>query len=159
MPKHNDIDKIAEGLWLGNWDASVSLETLLKHDIRAIVCIHESSKSKANQRMYDNLGIQTLCVKMFDAEDSDFLKIFPMIFSFMDKFISKGLNLLVHCQVGMSRSATVTIGYLFWKNYRRTTIAKVLAQVKKKRPIVQPNRGFMGQLRALEFYMKSSQDL
>ncbi|KZT36601.1 phosphatases II [Sistotremastrum suecicum HHB10207 ss-3] len=57
-------------------------------------------------------------------------------------------RLLVHCVWGMSRSASVIIGYLIASQYMAYDDA--LAFVKARRPIVRPNRGFERQLRAWE---------
>ena len=54
-------------------------------------------------------------------------------------------NILVHCNKGVSRSATFVIAYLMKKN--DLTVDKALEYVKSKREIVSPNEAFIGQLR------------
>ena len=58
-------------------------------------------------------------------------------------------KVLVHCQVGMSRSATIVIGYLMRK-FPDMTLNKAFRFVKSKRPIVNPNEGFIKQLKSFE---------
>lgn len=58
-----------------------------------------------------------------------------------------GGSVLVHCQAGMSRSASVVIGYLMWKN--KLPLRDAIALTRKGRPRVLPNAGFLCQL--LEF--------
>lgn len=53
-------------------------------------------------------------------------------------------GVLVHCAQGMSRSGTVVVGYLMWKN--KQPVEAALAQVQRCRPVVEPNPGFMLQL-------------
>ena len=52
--------------------------------------------------------------------------------------------MLVHCFVGVSRSATISIAYLM--RLKRMTYEKTLKLVKSKRPDVMPNVGFIQQL-------------
>lgn len=58
-----------------------------------------------------------------------------------------GRAVLVHCQAGVSRSATVIIAYLM--KHTLMTMTDAYKYVKSRRPVVSPNLNFMGQL--LEF--------
>jgi hypothetical protein len=53
-------------------------------------------------------------------------------------------KILVHCQLGSSRSATLVIAYLMWLENLDVMVA--FHEVKRKRSIVSPNLGFMVQL-------------
>lgn len=55
---------------------------------------------------------------------------------------------LVHCAQGMSRSGTICIGYLMWRE--RLSRETALAHVQQARPVVDPNEGFDLQLREFE---------
>uniref|UniRef100_A0A8C6UJJ8 protein-tyrosine-phosphatase n=1 Tax=Neogobius melanostomus TaxID=47308 RepID=A0A8C6UJJ8_9GOBI len=58
-----------------------------------------------------------------------------------------GQGVLVHCQAGVSRSATVVIAYLM--KHTLMTMTDAYKYVRSRRPVVSPNLNFMGQL--LEF--------
>eukprot|EP01062_Namystynia_karyoxenos_P046234 TRINITY_DN34560_c0_g1_i1.p1 TRINITY_DN34560_c0_g1~~TRINITY_DN34560_c0_g1_i1.p1 ORF type:complete len:205 (+),score=36.35 TRINITY_DN34560_c0_g1_i1:75-617(+) len=55
---------------------------------------------------------------------------------------------LVHCQAGRSRSATVLAAYLI--RAHGLTAEEAVAEVRRARPIAQPNPGFVRQLREYE---------
>jgi len=67
------------------------------------------------------------------------------------RFISNGLHhgsVLVHCQRGVSRSATSVIMFLMRK--ANMTMNQSLKLCQRRRPIVDPNSAFMNQLRIFE---------
>jgi len=70
-------------------------------------------------------------------------------------FIEKGRTVL-HCQQGVSRSATFVIAYIMWKN--NLTFRHALDYVMKRRPVISPNGGFMGQLLLWEVVLQNSRE-
>jgi protein-tyrosine phosphatase len=71
---------------------------------------------------------------------------FP-VFRFIEQERKKG-NVLIHCAAGISRSATLLISYLM--NKHQTTFEDCLVFVAIKRPCVQPNAGFVTQLKKFQ---------
>jgi len=68
---------------------------------------------------------------------------FEEIFVFIDS-MSPQDKVLVHCMAGISRSATIVIGYLMRNNKWDTQFA--INFVKEKRNMISPNLGFIAQL-------------
>lgn len=68
-------------------------------------------------------------------------------FFFSEEAHQCGRGVLVHCQAGVSRSATIVIAYLM--KHTLMTMTDAYKYVRGRRPIVSPNLNFMGQL--LEF--------
>eukprot|EP00008_Paramoeba_atlantica_P005094 CAMPEP_0201481686 /NCGR_PEP_ID=MMETSP0151_2-20130828/5955_1 /ASSEMBLY_ACC=CAM_ASM_000257 /TAXON_ID=200890 /ORGANISM="Paramoeba atlantica, Strain 621/1 / CCAP 1560/9" /LENGTH=115 /DNA_ID=CAMNT_0047864011 /DNA_START=217 /DNA_END=564 /DNA_ORIENTATION=- len=68
-------------------------------------------------------------------------------FDFIDRGIESG-GVLVHCMKGKSRSASMVLAYLMREN--GWSLKETLDYVQEKRPLVQPNEGFLEQLRQFE---------
>jgi len=67
---------------------------------------------------------------------------------YIEEMRNSGKGVLVHCQQGISRSASIVIAYLI-RNHRMT-YDQALELVKSKRACVEPNAGFVRCLRAWE---------
>lgn len=73
---------------------------------------------------------------------------FPAAFSFIDECVAAGGRLLIHCVAGKSRSATILIAYLMETHNHSFETAWSLC--KEKRPLINPNKGFISQLKDFE---------
>ncbi|KAI0251777.1 protein-tyrosine phosphatase-like protein [Lactifluus subvellereus] len=101
--------------------------------------------------------LRTLHVSLSDYADEDILTHLPATTSFIRGALAESPSnrVLVHCFMGISRSATVVIAYLIATT--KMTPHEALAAVRAKRTIVRPNRGFMSQLQ--EYHSKHSDSL
>jgi protein-tyrosine phosphatase len=66
----------------------------------------------------------------------------------MDTYINCGKQVLVNCYAGVSRSTTIVLAYLIYKN--KWNVQDAMTFVRSKRPIVNPNYGFISQLYNLQ---------
>lgn len=69
----------------------------------------------------------------------------------MKKHLAQG-NVLVHCRMGISRSATLVIAYIMRKY--KCGYEKAFNKVKDRRKIVNPNSGFVIQLKKYDKKIK-----
>ena len=67
---------------------------------------------------------------------------------FIERARLEGKSVLVHCTMGMSRSATLVLVYLV--RHLNMTLAEALMYTKERRPVASPNPGFMAQLVTME---------
>jgi dual specificity MAP kinase phosphatase len=84
------------------------------------------------------------CFPLVDQGDCDIKQYFVDTFKIIDEALSNNQNILVHCQAGISRSATIVIAYIIRK--QKKTMDESLKFVQSKRSCVSPNLGFCGQL-------------
>lgn len=66
----------------------------------------------------------------------------------IDSYLICGKQVLVNCFAGVSRSATIVIAYLMYKN--KWGFEDAFSFVKSKRNIINPNYGFVCQLYGLQ---------
>lgn len=65
-----------------------------------------------------------------------------------DSVKESGGRVLVHCQAGISRSATICLAYLM--QAQRVRLDEAFDFVKRRRQVISPNLAFMGQLLQFE---------
>ena len=92
--------------------------------------------------------VRYLHIQVPDEPTSDLYGVAADIVDFIDGAIRGGGRVLVHCNLGRSRGATAVIAFLMAT--RRWTLSKALGYVKERRPIIEPNRGFLQQLATFE---------
>ncbi|MCQ2817661.1 MAG: dual specificity protein phosphatase family protein [archaeon] len=83
-------------------------------------------------------------LKMFDHPGFNATPYFDKAIDFMDDAKRNNEKILVHCQMGISRSTTCVLAYLIARE--DYDVVSGLQFIKKKRKIVMPNYGFLQQL-------------
>lgn len=135
-------DEIEPGLFLGGRSAAEDLELLSKLKFTHILTIDSQPlRVKAE-------GVNYFYLEAFDEPETDLLSHFDETRLFIDDALEGNNNCLVHCFVGMSRSATIVIAY-FMKKYK-IPFDEALSMVREKRHLVCPNSGFSSQLHLFE---------
>ncbi|KAL3267741.1 hypothetical protein HHI36_006868 [Cryptolaemus montrouzieri] len=85
-----------------------------------------------------------LNIRVYDDEKTDLLKHWDDTFKYITKARNEGSKVLVHCKMGVSRSASVVIAYAMKAyNWDFKTAWK---HVKEKRTCIKPNTAFLAQL-------------
>lgn len=85
-----------------------------------------------------------LNVRVYDDEKTDLLKHWDDTFKYITKAKKEGSKVLVHCKMGVSRSASVVIAYAM-KAYN-WDFSQAWKHVKDKRNCIKPNNNFVLQL-------------
>jgi protein-tyrosine phosphatase len=126
------LDHIIDNIYLGSWIDSTDIRKLKKYKIKGILTFNKefnhSEKDKAN---FQKLGIpkeNIVYYEVFDGPNDDIIQYAE---DAIKKIKSINGNVLVHCTVGMSRSASIVIAYLIKE--KNMTYEEALTFVKKKK--------------------------
>ena len=135
--------KIFEWLYLGTFKNACNIEELNEIGITHILnCAYECHNEKLPKY------IKEMHLKISDVNHFNLLGYFEETNKFMNDCKLNGGIMLVHCKLGISRSATFIIAFLI--KYYRFTVKSALNFVKQKRKQINPNFGFMLQLEKYE---------
>lgn len=97
-----------------------------------------------------------LSLPISDSSHSPISSHFAAAHEFIEQARKENKKVVVHCEVGMSRSPTIVISYLM--KYKNINLREAYNLVKSRRPIIQPNVGFIKQLLAYENELFGKQD-
>uniref|UniRef100_A0A8C9WV22 Protein phosphatase Slingshot homolog 1 n=1 Tax=Sander lucioperca TaxID=283035 RepID=A0A8C9WV22_SANLU len=133
---------IFDHVYLGSeWNAS-NLEELQESGVGYILNV---------TREIDNFFPGTFCyhnIRVYDEDATDLLAHWNETYNFIVKAKKNSSKCLVHCKMGVSRSASTVIAYAM-KEFG-WSLEKAYNFVKQKRSITRPNTGFMRQLAEYE---------
>ncbi|XP_043413753.1 protein phosphatase Slingshot homolog 1 isoform X2 [Prionailurus bengalensis] len=93
-------------------------------------------------------------IRVYDEETTDLLAHWNEAYHFINKAKRNHSKCLVHCKMGVSRSASTVIAYAM-KEFG-WPLEKAYNYVKQKRSITRPNAGFMRQLSEYEGILDAS---
>ncbi|NXF12367.1 SSH1 phosphatase, partial [Smithornis capensis] len=139
---------IFDHVYLGSeWNAS-NLEELQRSGIDYILNVtREIDNFFPGLFVYHN-------IRVYDEETTDLLAHWNEAYHFINKAKKNHSKCLVHCKMGVSRSASTVIAYAM-KEFG-WSLEKACNYVKQKRSIAQPNAGFMRQLLEYEGILDAS---
>ena len=134
-----EIDEITEKVYLGNEDAQRDKENLKKLGITHILVIGTFLD------IFHPLDFVYKILPVENSPSEDITKYFEETYD----FIEKNEKIFVHCQLGISRSASIVLAYLMRKN--KMVYEEAFQFVKLKRSVINPNSGFINQLKHFKF--------
>ena len=134
--------EIIPHLFLGSIGSASNLKNLENSKITHILCCGSGIKNYFPDKFkYYN-------IPLLDSDKEDIKKYFGSSYEFIDEAIKNNGNVLVHCHAGISRSSSILIAYIM--KSQKMSLEKVLELMKSKREKVNPNTGFMKQLKDYE---------
>ncbi len=141
--QHEDghMVEILPHLYLGDFKNAANKHELQKKEIKCIVNVTKELSCKFPDEMeYTKI----------EWDDDDSVNIKPDLertSQWIHERLEQKRNVLVHCQMGCSRSPTVVIGYLMLK--KGYSFKDALNHVELKKPDISPRRSFREQLQDL----------
>jgi len=140
----DEMNEILPSVFLGSEKAACNKDLLTKNNITHILCIGWQLR-----KPHENLFKYLYYGNILDAASQDLMPLFEECHKFMENALieDKG-KVLIHCQLGVSRSATIVISYLMRLNNWR--FQEAYEWTKFRRQYVDPNVGFQVQLMEFE---------
>lgn len=133
-----DANEVMSGVWLGGIQAAWNEQGCQQRNITRMCSVCDRLARPA-------CPIDYLSITIDDEETSDLLRYLPRLVRWMMRMRRTGHTILVHCRAGRSRSATAVAAWLISAGYCKTA-KEALEWLRKQRPCVWPNRGFLRQL-------------
>nr|XP_046200997.1 dual specificity protein phosphatase 22-A-like isoform X1 [Oncorhynchus gorbuscha] len=132
----NGMNKVVNGLYLGNIRDSENRESLSQNSITHILSVYNNAKPVLEDMTY-------LCIHTADVSSQNLSKHFKESIRFIHECRLNGGACLVHCLAGVSRSTTMVVAYLM--TVTTYSWEECLSAVKAVRSFVGLNYGFQQQ--------------
>lgn len=150
-----DCDEVYPGIYIGDAAAAKNKTYLrmmgITHVLNAAEGCRYGQVDTGHIYYRDMPSVRYMGFPMMDAPTQDISRYFYVASKFIDSAISSGGKVLVHCLVGMSRSATCVLAYLMI--CRKMSATDAIRTVRMRRDI-RPNDGFLQQLADLDVELK-----
>ncbi|XP_059119357.1 protein phosphatase Slingshot homolog 3 isoform X2 [Peromyscus eremicus] len=148
MAQQDRASRIFPHLYLGSeWNAA-NLEELQRNRVSHILNMAREIDNFFPERFtYHN-------VRVWDEESAQLLPHWKETHRFIEDARAQGTRVLVHCKMGVSRSAATVLAYAM-KQYG-WGLEQALIHVQELRPIVRPNPGFLRQLQTYQGILTAS---
>ena len=137
------FSQILHWLFLGNFENACDIKELRRNNITNILNCAIECKNKTLPK-----SINELHLDVRDEPDFNIIKYFDKSNEFINKVRTEGGSILVHCKMGLSRSPSFIIAFLI--KYYGFTVDSAISFLKRKRPYVNINHGFIEQLHQYE---------
>jgi len=139
-----------EGLYIGDKVAAMDLAYLKRVGITHVLNAAQGASMCAvdtGEAFYKEADITYLGFTLSDTPDADISPHFERAADFIQDALMSGGRVLVHCYMGISRSATLAAGFLMLR--RRHTACEALTTLRLRRHVF-PNHGFLAALARLQ---------
>jgi dual specificity phosphatase 12 len=140
-------NQITETLFLGSAHAATPAVLNLLGIQRVLAVVDRALPVLPN---IERLHINTIP----DANDANLGQFLPQCVAFLQQAAADGVKCLVHCQQGVSRSATVVLAFLMRAHH--LSYEQAFTHTRTCRHI-RPNEGFVTQLRLFEEHVKQQE--
>jgi hypothetical protein len=145
------VSAVRNDLFLGGRQLSVDREKMSEMGITHVInCTPDLPCHFEGEFKYFRVGVA-------DSNRADIGAHFAGALEFFGAARAGGGKVLVHCSMGVSRSATIVLAVLM--RFESMSLRDALAMVESKRACVRPNCGFFEQLIALEKEVRGSVSL
>ncbi|XP_011694638.1 PREDICTED: serine/threonine/tyrosine-interacting protein-like isoform X1 [Wasmannia auropunctata] len=147
MRRH--MQEVVPGVFLGPYSAASrsKMQSLLEHGITHIVCVRHAIEANLIRPNFPNT-FKYLVLEIADTIMENIIQHFKKVKAFIDEALSSNGRVLVHGNAGISRSAALVLAYVM-QTYEVSQM-RAYSIVQQRRFCINPNEGFMNQLREYE---------
>ncbi|KAL3285739.1 hypothetical protein HHI36_000266 [Cryptolaemus montrouzieri] len=153
----HDVNLICDGVYLGDKYTAKDKRFLVKNGFTHVLNAAEGSdymtQVDTSQDYYRDTNIKYLGIPGEDRPSWNISVYFDLAAKFIDSAVRSGGKILIHCVVGISRSATLLISYLMI--YKKMNAAEALEYTFKHRKVF-PNIGFLHHLAQLNSVIRKN---
>jgi hypothetical protein len=142
-------NEIIPGLFLGSMNSSFEVMILQQFQIHnVIVCGPFLPEFLQNSHLERQYPIRYLRIPVADSIDEELIRYLPIVCRFIDEcLVQRQEGILVHCQAGISRSASVIIAWLMYQQH--IDYSQAFTIVQSQRNFIHPNERFMKDLQTI----------
>ncbi|KAJ8672375.1 hypothetical protein QAD02_003634 [Eretmocerus hayati] len=143
------MQEVVKGLFLGPYSAATKsrLDYLLENGITHIVCVRQNIEANFVKPNFPGKFVY-LVLDIADSATENIIQHFQQVRVFISEALNHGGRVLVHGNAGISRSAALVIAYLM-ETFGLSHL-DAFSIVQQRRFCINPNDGFMAQLREFE---------
>jgi len=142
----NEMNEVTPNLFLGSVKAACDKDVLIKNGITHILSIGYKLP-RPHEKHFTYLVFDDV----LDYALQDLLPFYEESHRFMDECLASGGKILVHCQMGVSRSGSLVLSFLMRMN--RWDFDEAYKSVQTRRAMLDPNIGF--QVQMIEFHKQN----
>jgi len=143
------MQEVVPGLYLGPYSSASrsKLVSLQERGITHIVCVRQDIEAHFIRPNFPD-DFKYLVLDIADTATENIIQHFQRVKAFIDEGLNSGGQVLVHGNAGISRSAALVLAYIM-ETYGLSQ-TRAYAIVQQRRFCINPNEGFMAQLREYE---------
>ena len=105
------MDEIFPHIYLGGSYAAENISTLTTKNISFVISIMSKNLPPSTREAYTDKRIEHVYIKKRDDSDEDILAVLGEMCALIEKKSQGGKGVLLHCAMGVSRSATIMAAY------------------------------------------------
>ncbi|CAL1541514.1 unnamed protein product [Lymnaea stagnalis] len=144
---------ITDHIYIGDGELINKPDSIQQLEITHILNAAYNKGCKSDTDLYKTLGVMFLGIEAMDTLKFNMSSFFETAANFIDEAVQMKGRVFVHCEHGVSRSATLVVAYFMIKQHMPVKTA--IKTVREKREIC-PNANFLQQLCDLNMILQDS---
>lgn len=138
------MHQLTPTIYIGNFLDACNVDYLKHNRIRRVLSVINHEMPDAVKQRYRDAGIEHYAFMVNDRPSQDLTPFLEPAY----QLLRSPIKTLVHCHMGISRSASFVIYYMM--RFHDLDYDAAYLYIKARRSCINPNEGFEQQLRSLE---------